>query len=177
VPRYISWHLHICRARFHRSATSYLHIISYTSTVLRAVAIYIEMYVYIHIYIYVCIHVYIYTYLYIIPPIYISNRSTVLRAVVNGISCMTWHFWKRALPSLTQERGDNLPHLLYFIFFLNFFAILHARFLREFKRQETISLTSCASFLFIYLNEFCMRPSLASPKEKRSSPSPFILDF
>ena len=49
----------------------------------------------------------------LLPPLNKKKRSTRLRIIMNFISCFSLHFWKRALPSISPDGGNNLPHLLY----------------------------------------------------------------
>ena len=44
---------------------------------------------------------------------FLCLRGTKYKAVFNFSPCFSWHFWKRTLPWLGEERGQNLGHLLY----------------------------------------------------------------
>jgi hypothetical protein len=46
---------------------------------------------------------------------FLCLRGTLLKAIFIFSPCFSWHFWKRALPWLMEERSCNLFHLLYAI--------------------------------------------------------------
>ena len=47
---------------------------------------------------------------------FLCLRGTRYKAVANFSPCFSWHFWKRLLPWLEEERGRNVSHLVYVVF-------------------------------------------------------------